>query len=92
MTREDLEGLRKWEGVFGNEFETGLVFVYWLIGPPDREPDTYIHMFRNEYYAFLWISASDYAAHARRHSPKWDTLTVPTKALRNLVKPVDADE
>ncbi len=27
-------------------------------------------VFGNEYYAFLWISALDYAAHARQRSPK----------------------
>ncbi len=88
VTRDDLEGLQKWEGVFGQDFETGLVFVYWLVGPSDREPSTDIHVFRNECYAFLWISALDYAAHARQRSPKWDTLTVPSRTFRRLVRPL----
>lgn len=88
VTRDDLEGLQKWNAAFGKEFETGLVFVYWLVGPVEREPTAGIHVFRNECYAFLWVSASDYAAHARQRSPKWDTLTVPTKAFRRLVRPL----
>jgi hypothetical protein len=88
VTRGDLEGLRNWQGVFGEEFEPGLVFVYWLMGASTREPTSEIHVFRNEYYAFLWISALDYAAHARQRSPKWDTLTVPGKTFRMLVKPL----
>ncbi len=88
VTREDLEGLRHWQGVFGDDFEPGLVFVYWLMGPSHREPTTEAHAYRNEFYAFLWISALDYAAHARQRSPKWDTVTVPTSAFRNLVKPL----
>ncbi len=91
VTHEDLDGLRHWATAFGNEFETGLVFVYWLVGPPDREPTGEVHAFRNEYYSFLWISASDYAAHARRRSPKWGTVTVPAREFRSLVKPLLAD-
>ena len=88
VTRQDLEGLRRWEGVFGEKFDPGLVFAYWLVGPPGHEPCSDIHMFRNEYYAFLWISALDYAAHARQRSPKWDTVSVPARVFRNLVRPL----
>lgn len=88
VTREDLEGLRLWEGVFGEDFEPGLMFVYWLIGPPDHEPTSDVHMFRNEYYSFLWITAAQYAAHARSRSPKWNTVTMPTRAFRSLATPL----
>ena len=90
VTRGDLEGLRRWEGVFGQGFEPVLVFVYWLVGMPQREPTSEVHVFRDECYALVWISASDYAAHARRRSPKWDTVTVPSGAFRSLVSPVHA--
>ena len=88
VTREDLEGLHRWEGVFGEGFEPGLVFVYWLTGPADRDPTDEVHVFKNEYYSFLWISALDYAAHARRRSPKWNTVSLPTEAFRKLAKPL----
>lgn len=87
VTRDDLEGLRHWEGVFGDQFIPGLVFAYWLTGSADREPTADIHVFRNEYYAFLWVAASDYVAHARQRSPKWDTVTVPSRTFRRLVQP-----
>lgn len=88
VTCGDLEGLRHWEGVFGDEFEPGLMFVYWLVGPPGREPTSDIHLFRNKCYAFLWIRASDYAAHARQRSPKWDTVSIPSKIFRRLARPI----
>ena len=91
VTREDLEGLRRWEGVFGDGFEPALVFVYWLVGPPGREPTLETHMYRNEYYSFLWVSASDYEAHARQRSPKWNTVTVATRVFRTLVRPIHDD-
>ena len=85
VTRGDLDGLSRWEGVFGNEFETGLVFAYWVTAPPEREPTGQLHVFRNETYAFLWISALDFRTHARSRSPKWDTVSVPTSDFRRLV-------
>ncbi len=88
VTREDLRGLRHWESVFGDEFEPGLMFVYWLVGPPSHEPTADIHVFKNKCYAFLWVRASDYAAHARQRSPKWDTVSVPSKIFRRLAQPL----
>lgn len=90
VTRDDLEGLRRWEDVFGANFDPGLMFVYWLVGGSrDRDPTTHAHMFRNHYYCFLWVSASDYAAHARRRSPKWNTVSVPGSAFRRLAQPIE---
>lgn len=88
VTRGDLEGLSRWQSVFGDDFEPGLVFAYWVTGPPEREPTNELHAFRNEYYAFLWISALDFSAHARSRSPKWDTVSVPTRDFRRLVTPL----
>ena len=89
VTRGDLDGLSRWQEVFGDEYETGLVFVYWLVGaPPRREPTAEIHLYADAAYAFLWIPALTYAAHARQRSPKWDTVTVPSKTFRNLVQPL----
>lgn len=88
VTRSDLEGLGEWEGVFGDDFEPVFVFVYWVSGISKRDPTPEIHLFRNECYAFLYVSATAYAAHARQRSPKWDTVTVPNTDFRKLVRPV----
>ncbi len=85
VTREDLEGLSRWEGVFGSGFQPTLVFVYWLLGLSAHEPSSEVHVFRNQCYAFVCVSASQYAAKARDRSPKWNTVTVPTKAFRGMV-------
>lgn len=88
VTRDDLEGLRRWRGVFGDRYEPMLVFAYWLLAGPQHEPTPEVHVFRNEYYAFLAVSASEYEAHARTRSPKWGTVTVPVRSFRELVTPV----
>jgi len=90
VTRDDLEGLRRWEGVFGPDFEPLLVFVYWLREGyfPDTSAD--IHVFRDQSYAFMAVSASEYSAHARERSPKWNTLSVPMRTFKSLVRPIQA--
>ncbi len=90
VTRDDLSGLRSWEKVFGDRFEPVLVFAYWLLCASEDDPTSSVHVFRNECYAFLSISARDYETNARRRSPKWDTVTVPRGAFRRLVTDVDA--
>jgi len=90
VTRQDLEGLRRWEGVFGDGFEPVLVFVYWLRGVANVETFPAVHAFRNESYAFVFVTATEYAAKARTRSPKWDTLSVPIRRFRDMVSPVCA--
>jgi len=88
VTEDDLQGLSQWYDVLGDEYEPVLMFVYWLLGPADREPQAAIHCFRDEYYAFLPISARKYATVARQRSPSWGTVSVPTKSFRELVMPL----
>ena len=91
VTRDDLEGLRRWHDVFGETYEPAIVFVYWLLAEPAHDPFPEVHSFRNRHYAFLFVSASAYEAHARQRSPAWDTVSVPTRAFRDLVSPVGSD-
>ena len=87
VTREDLEGLRRWEQAFGEGFEPMLVFVYWLMTTA-KEPTSEVHSYRGRDYAFLTVPASDYADRARLRSPKWDTLAISRGAFRSLARPM----
>lgn len=88
VTRQDLDGLRRWEAVFGDGFEPVLVFVYWLTGVGGIEPSPLVHLFRGQQYAFVFTTAGDYAGMARTRSPKWDTLSVPLRSFREMIRPV----
>ncbi len=88
LTRDDLDGLRQWQEVFGRGFVSMIVFAYHLIGARDRQPTPQVHPYRGEYYAFLTIPAATYAQHARRRSAKWDTVTVPAATFKKLAKPM----
>jgi len=78
ITREDVDGLREWEKVFGRDFAAVLVFAYWLQGPPQRAPFEDVHWFRKNHYAFVAIRLDDYVAMARPRSAKWRTIASPT--------------
>ena len=82
VTRDDIEGLARWEQVFGVEFAAVLVFAYWLQGPPGRSPFGDVHFYRKRHYAFLAVTLADYGAAAVARSAKWRTLTMPTRKFR----------
>lgn len=88
VTREDIDGLREWEAVFGDAFEGCFVFAYLLDGPPDRWPAGRPHAFRDAYYAFLSVTLAQYAEHCRPRSASWDTVSVPTATFRQIARPI----
>ncbi|MCP4594736.1 MAG: HYExAFE family protein [bacterium] len=88
VTDEDLSGLSHWEQAFGDGFRGVFVFAYWLTGAPDARLLAHVHAFRNETYAFMCVPLADYQTHARRRSPKWETVTVPAAEFRRLAKPI----
>lgn len=88
VTREDIEGLAQWEGVFGYGFEAMLVFAYWLQGPPERTPFHDVHFFRQRHYAFAAVRLADYSSAARPRSAKWRTLTMPAAQFRQAVRDI----
>jgi len=90
VTADDVEGLRRWESVFGKQFEPVFVFVYWLTSFDKPEPVQAVHCFRERYYALGWVAAREYVAHARVRSPKWNTLDVPRATFRKLIRSVQA--
>jgi hypothetical protein len=86
--REDLESLARWEEVFGSGFAAVLVFCYHL---PDAEASAgfeAVHAFRGESFGLVGVYRKVYADACRRRSRSWDTVSVPTAAFRNMVRPV----
>jgi hypothetical protein len=76
ITRDDVEGLAEWQGVFGEGFRAALVFAYWLQGPPQRSPFGDVHFFREHHYAFVAVTLENYVTMARPRSQRWQTLAV----------------
>jgi len=81
VTRGDVEGLRQWQGVFGEGFAAAVVFAYWLQGPPGGAPFEDVAVFRGRSYAFAGMLLEDYVAMARPRSRRWQTISAPSAAL-----------
>lgn len=84
ITRDDVEGLSRWQDVFGGGFRAVLVFAYWLQGPPQRSPFEDVHVFRQKHYAFVGVTLEDYVSAAKPRSVRWQTLTVPSVQFARL--------
>jgi len=84
ITRDDVDGLRQWEKVFGPDFAGTLVFAYWLQGRPERSPFNDVHIFKKKSYAFVAVKLEDYVTAARPRSEKWQTIAVPSKPFSKL--------
>ena len=89
-TREDLESLTQWEEVFGSGFAGLLAFCYHLTRPEAAEGFEVVHLFRGEYYALVGVYRNAYADAARPRSRAWNTVSVPTRTFRELVRPIRA--
>jgi hypothetical protein len=89
-TREDLEGLARWESVFGSGFAAMLVFCYHLAQPEAAARFEIVHLFRGEYYGLVGVDRKAYAGACRTRSRAWDTVSVPAAAFRGMVRPVSA--
>lgn len=84
ITRDDVDGLSRWEQVFGDGFHAVLVFAYWLQGPPQRSPFEDVHIFRGRFYAFVGLTLAEYVSEARPRSRRWRTLGVSSGRFSRL--------
>ncbi|MBN1943049.1 MAG: HYExAFE family protein [Phycisphaerae bacterium] len=87
VTRDDVESLIQWQGVFGVEFTPILTFAYWLQGPPERGPFEDVHVYRQKHYAFMAVSLERYLAIAKPRSRKWQTLSAPSATFAREARP-----
>jgi len=88
-TRDDLVSLARWERWFGERFGALFVFAYNVVGNRSPLPAERLFEFRGGLYAFVGIRLREYAMHARRISPRWDTLAMPAAHFRGLAAPVE---
>lgn len=88
-TRDDLVGIRRWEGIFGKRFEGLFVFAYLICGHRSPIPAEQIFTHRRRLYAFVGITLTDYLSEVRLLSPRWHTYAMPTARFRALARPFD---
>jgi hypothetical protein len=87
-TLEDIDGLLRWEELFGDGFRSLLVFTYHLMPSevlPEDSPDLWTWHGRR--YLLRAVTAADYRRAMRRRSPKWGTVALPGAVFRELARP-----
>ena len=87
-TRDDLRSLAQWEELFGANFRGLFVFAYDVLGDRAPLPAEELFAWRGSWYGFIAVPLSDYAAHARPISPRWDTWAMSAGDFRRLARPL----
>jgi hypothetical protein len=88
VTNDDVKCLRKWQGIFGEDFDPAFAFLFWCDTQP---PDALFHEvfeYNERWYAVLAVRLSDYAEHMRPRSAKWDTVSLPAKSFDSVNRPL----
>lgn len=87
-TTDDLQSLSQWQRLLGPQFRGMLVFVYDVVGEMAPVPENLLYQHQDRLYAFIGVRLDLYVAWARKISPRWKTMAMPTKAFRQLAEPL----
>ncbi len=90
VTTDDLEGLTRWQEMFGPGFQAVLAFVY-AESPPEfpLPPGDGSFEFRRYSYRFWAVALDDYVAHLTSRGPAWRAVAMARSAFRRRVRPLD---
>jgi hypothetical protein len=89
VTTDDLDGLDRWQAMFGPGFRAILAFVY--AETPRAFPlpkETGAYEFRGREYRFWAVALDDYIAHLRSRGPAWKAVAMARRAFRRRVRPL----
>jgi hypothetical protein len=87
-TRDDVDGLLRWEALFGGSFRGLFVFAYHIlpeIALLEDVPDLW--EWHGRRYLLRAILAADYQAAMRPRSARWGTVFLSGPDFRDLVQP-----
>ena len=86
---DDIYGLEHWCERFGPDYRGLFVFAYRLAPSVDLPEDTEdLFPWRGHRYLFRAVAVDEYREHMRIRSPRWGTVSLPTAAFRQLVRPL----
>lgn len=87
-THDDVEGLQRWEQQFGAGYQGMLVFIYHILPIVELAPGTVdLWCWRGRRYLMRAIPVQAYRSAMRVRSPKWNTVYLPSRTFRELVRP-----
>lgn len=87
-TRDDVDGLTHWQGLFGADYRPLFVFMYRVLPTvtlPAETPDVWRH--KGETYLLRAVTLEDYRQNMRVRSPKWGTVGLAKETFEKIVRP-----
>lgn len=90
VTTDDLDGLTRWQQMFGPGFRALLTFVYAETAPPfPLPPGDGSFAFRGRLYRFWALELDEYIGHLRSRGPAWRAVAMARAEFRKRVRPLD---
>jgi hypothetical protein len=89
VTTDDLDGLARWQEMFGPGFRAILAFVYAEPLPDfPLPPGDGAFQFRGLAYRFWAVELDDYVQHLRSRGPAWKAVAMARAEFRRRVRPL----
>jgi len=85
VTTEDVEGLAKWQEIFGLNHQAVFVFAYEMENIDVDFDGWAVYDFAQKKYIFLGVRLDDYRSFMKVRSPKWRTVTLPADRFRQCI-------
>ncbi len=89
VTLDDLDGLARWQSMFGPGFRSLLVFAY-AESPPifGLPPGDGAFVMRDLHYRFWAVAHDQYVEHLRSRGPAWKAVSMARAEFRGRVRPL----
>jgi len=85
VTAEDVDGLARWQQIFGPGHQAVFVFAYGTENIDVDFDGRPVYEFDENRFIFFCITVDDYRSFMKRRSPKWQTVTLPADKFRQCV-------
>jgi len=82
VTADDVDGLARWQQVFGADHTAVFVFAYRIENIDVDFDGREVYDFAQDKYVFFAVKLDDYRRFMKRRSPKWQTVTLPADKFR----------
>jgi hypothetical protein len=87
VTKDDIDALQRWRGLFGPEFEPMFVFMYWCDDVPPDGLFVETVVSRGRWYTMRCIDLDSYVGAMKVRSPKWGTMNLSSADFERLSRP-----
>ncbi len=82
VTTDDIDGLSKWQELFGATHNAAFIFAYHIAGADVDFDGREVYEFEGKNYIFFCIKLADYIRYMKQRSPRWKTVTLPADKFR----------